>query len=90
MHSSDDDFQQPSNEDAQGNVLTEEERALTTMNDSLRTPNKEDTKPAANPENQESPPSPEPNQKRLRKQDQETEQMKKLFAIFTKNTQKQL
>jgi hypothetical protein len=31
------------------------------MNDSHQTPNKEDTKPAAKPENQESPPSPEMN-----------------------------
>jgi hypothetical protein len=60
------------------------------MNDSHRSPNKEDTKPAANPENQESPPSPEPNRKRLRKQKNKTEQMKKRLATFTENTQKQL
>jgi hypothetical protein len=40
----DDDFQQPSDEDAQGNVLTAEEQTLIMMNDSHRTPNKEDTK----------------------------------------------
>jgi hypothetical protein len=90
IHSSDDDFQKPSDEDAQVNVLTEEERALITMNDSHRTLNKEGTKPAAKPEDQESPPSPEPNQNRLRKQEHETEKMKKLFATFTENTQKQL
>jgi hypothetical protein len=55
-----------------------------------QTPNKEDTRPAADPEDQESPPSPEPNRRRLLKQEHETEQMKKLFADFTKNTPKQL
>jgi hypothetical protein len=60
------------------------------MNDFHRTPNKEDTKPAAEPEDQESTPSPEPNRIRLRKQEYETEQMKKLFSTFTENTQKQL
>jgi hypothetical protein len=64
----------------------EEERALITMNDSHRTPNKEDTKPAADPKDQESPPSPEPNRRILRKQEHESEQMKKLFATFTENT----
>jgi hypothetical protein len=83
LDSSDDGFQQPSDKDAQGNVLTEEEWALIKMNDSHRTPKKEDTKPAAEPEDQESPPSPEPNQRRIRKQEHETEQMKKLFATFT-------
>jgi hypothetical protein len=83
-------FQQPPDEDAQGNVLTEEERALIKMNDSHRTPNKEGTKPAAEPDDQKSPPSPEPNQRRLQKQKHETEKLKKLFATFTKNTQKQL
>jgi hypothetical protein len=42
---------QPSNEDPQGNLITEEEQALIKMDDSHRTPNKEDTKPAAQPEN---------------------------------------
>jgi uncharacterized protein YeaO (DUF488 family) len=60
------------------------------MKDSHRTPNKEDTKPAAKPENQESTPSPELNQRRLWKQEHETDHMKKLFDTFTKNTQKQL
>jgi hypothetical protein len=69
INSSDDDFQQPSDEYAQGNVLTAEEQTLIMMNDSHQTPNKEDTKPAAKPENQESPPLPEPNRRRLRKQE---------------------
>jgi hypothetical protein len=90
IDSIDDGFQQPSDEDAQGNVLTEEELALTEMNESHRTPNKQDAKPEAEPEDQETLPSPEPNRRRLRKQEHETEQMKKLFETFTKNTQKQL
>jgi hypothetical protein len=89
IDSSDDGFQQPSDEDAQGNVLTEEEIALIKMNNSHSTPNKQDEKPAAEPEDQTTPPSPEPNRSRLRKQEHETEQMKKLFEIFTENTQKQ-
>jgi hypothetical protein len=63
IDSSDNGFQQPSDEDAQGNVLTTEELALTKMNDSHRTPNKQDAKPAAELEDQENPPSPEPNQR---------------------------
>jgi hypothetical protein len=90
IDSSDEGFQQPSDEDAQGNVLTEEELALTKMNDSHRTPNKQDAKSAAEPEYQETLPSPEPNLRRLRKQEHENEQMKKLFETFTENTQKQL
>jgi hypothetical protein len=53
IDSSDDDFQPPSDEDAQGNVLTEEELALTKINDPHSTPNKQDAKPAAEPEDQE-------------------------------------
>jgi hypothetical protein len=90
VNSSDDDFQQPSEGDAKGKVITAEEQTLIMMNDSHRAPNKEDTKPAANPEDEESPPSPEPNQTILRKQEQESDHMKKLFATLAENTQKQL
>jgi hypothetical protein len=90
VNSSDDDFMQPSDEDPQGNVLTEEEQALIKMNDSHRNPNKEDTKPAAQPENEDSSPSPEPDLKRLSKQEHEADRMKKLFATLAENTQKQL
>jgi hypothetical protein len=38
---------QPSDKDAQGKVLAEEELARIKMSDSHRTPNKEDKKPAA-------------------------------------------
>jgi hypothetical protein len=49
VNSSDENFMEPSDEDAQGNVLTAEEQTLIMMNDSHQTPNKEDTKPAATP-----------------------------------------
>jgi hypothetical protein len=68
VHSSDDDFMQPSDEDAQGNVLTEEELSSIRTIDTHRTPNKEDGKPAAKPENKDSSPPPGPNQRRLDKQ----------------------
>jgi hypothetical protein len=87
VHSSDDNFLQPPDEDAQGNVLKAEEQTLITMNDSHRNPNKEDTKPAAKPEDEDSPPSPEQNRRRLRKQEHESDHMKKIFATMPK-TQK--
>jgi hypothetical protein len=90
MNSSDDDFLQPSDEDAQGNVLTEEEQALIKIKYSHLAPNKEDTKPAVQPENEDSSPSPEPNRRKLRKQEHESDHMKKLFATLAENTQKQL
>jgi hypothetical protein len=80
----------PSDEDPQGNVLTEEEQALIKMNDPHRTPNKEVKKQAAQPENEDSSLSPEPDQKRPSKQEHEADNMKKLFATLAKNTQKQL
>jgi hypothetical protein len=57
---SDDGFQQPSDEDEQGNVLTTDELAPPNMNDSHHTPNRQDAKLAADPEDQETPPLPEP------------------------------
>jgi hypothetical protein len=79
---------QPSDKDAQGNVLTEEEQALIKMNDSHRTLNKEDATPACQPKNEDSSPSPEPDRRRLRKQEHESDHMKKLFATLAENTQK--
>jgi hypothetical protein len=87
VNSSDDDFMQPSDKDPQGNVLMEEEQALIKMNDSHRTPNKEDTTPAAQPENEDSFPSPESDRRRISKQEHEADHMKKLFATFAENTQ---
>jgi hypothetical protein len=57
--------------------------------DIKQTPNKEDTKQAGEAEEQ-TPTSPERQERRLRKHDDETEKMKKLFAIFAANTQKQI
>jgi hypothetical protein len=57
------------------------------MNYSHRTPNKEDSKPAAQPENEDISPSPEPYRRRLNKQEHETYNMKKLFATLAENTQ---
>jgi hypothetical protein len=65
VNSSDEYFIQPSDKDAQGNVITEEELASIRMSDTHRTPNEEDGKPAAQPENEDSSPSPEPNRRRL-------------------------
>jgi hypothetical protein len=90
VNSSDDSFMQPSDEDLQGNVLMEEELASIKMINSHRTPNKEDTKPAAQPENEGSSPSPEPNRRRLNKQEHEADNMKKPFTTLAENTQKQL
>jgi hypothetical protein len=90
VKSSDDGFMQPSHEDPQGNILTEQEQAIIKMNDSHRTPNKEDTKPAAQPENEDSSPSPEPYKRRLNRQEREAEIMKKCFTTLAENTQKQL
>jgi hypothetical protein len=47
IDSSADSFQQPSDEEAQGNVLTEEKLALIKMNDSHRSLSKQDAKLAA-------------------------------------------
>jgi hypothetical protein len=51
INSTYDEFVQPSDEDAQGNVLTDKELARKRMTDVHRTPSKEDSKPAAQPEN---------------------------------------
>jgi hypothetical protein len=90
INSTDDEFVQPSDEDAQGNVLTDEELARKRMTDVQRTPSKEDSKPAAQPENEDIPPSPEQHRERLSKRYHEPEHMKKLFANLAKNIQKQL
>jgi hypothetical protein len=56
VKSSDDEFIQPSDEDVQVNVLTEEELTINRMSDVHRTPIKKDSKPAAKPENVDSSP----------------------------------
>jgi hypothetical protein len=90
VNSSDDEFIQPSDEDAQGNVLTEEELTSNRMSVVHRTLSKEDSKPAAKPKNEDSSPLPEQHRERLNKRDHESENIKKLFSNLAKNTQKQL
>jgi hypothetical protein len=68
VNSSVDGFIKPPDEDAQGSVLMEEELASIKISDYHRTPNKEDSKPAAQPENEDSSLLPEPNRRRLNKQ----------------------
>jgi hypothetical protein len=60
------------------------------MTDVHRTPSKEDRKPAARPENEDSSPSPEQHRERLSKRDHESENIKKLFANLAETTTKQL
>jgi hypothetical protein len=67
INTTDDEFVQPSDEDAQCNILTDEELTRKRMADVQRTPSKEDSKPAAQPEDEDSPPSPEQPRERLRK-----------------------
>jgi hypothetical protein len=72
VNSIDDKCIQPSDEDAQGKVLTEEELTSNRMSDVHRTPSKEDSKPAAKPENEDSSPSPEQHRDILHKRDHES------------------
>jgi hypothetical protein len=80
---------QPSDEDAQGNILSDEEIKRKRMADVQLTPSKEDSKPAAQSEVEESPLSAEQPRNRLRKRYDELEQMKKLFADLARDNQKQ-
>jgi hypothetical protein len=90
INSTDEKFMQPSDEDDQGSVLTDEELARKRITNVHRTPSKEDSKPAAQPKNEDSSPSPDQHRERLSKRDHESENMKKLFANLAKNIQKQL
>jgi hypothetical protein len=60
------------------------------MTDVHQTPSKEDSKPAAQPENEDSSPPPEQHREKLSKRDHESENIKKLFANLAENTPKQL
>jgi hypothetical protein len=60
------------------------------MNDSHLTPNKKNTKPAAQPENEDRSLSNEPHRRRISKKEHEADHIKKLFATLAENTQKQL
>jgi hypothetical protein len=60
------------------------------MNDYHRTLNIEEKEPAAQPENEDSSPSPEPDRKRVSKQKHESDHMKKVFTTLAENAQQQL
>jgi hypothetical protein len=89
VNSTNEEFAQPSDEDAQGSVLTDEELARKRMADVQRTPSKEDSKPAAQLEDEDSSLSPEQHRDRLSKRYHESEHMKQLFTDLAKTTQKQ-
>jgi hypothetical protein len=89
INSTEDEFMQPSDEDAQGNILLDEELTIKRMADVQRTPSKEDSKTAAQPEDEDSPLSAERTRERLRKRYHESEQMKKIFADLVRDNQKQ-
>jgi hypothetical protein len=73
INSTDDEFMQPSDEDAQGNVLPDDELKRKRAAAAQKTPNKEDRKPAAQSEAEESPLSVEQPRQRLRKRNHESE-----------------
>jgi hypothetical protein len=89
INSTGDEFMQPSDEDAQGNVLPDEEIEIKRVDAAQKTPNKEDSKPAAQSEAEESPLSVEQPRNRLRKQHHESETMKQLFTNLARDNQKQ-
>jgi hypothetical protein len=77
---------QPSDEDAQGNVLQDERKRMAAAQ---QTPRKEDSKPSAQSEAEESPLSAEQPRNRIGKRYHELEKMKKLFADLSRDNQKQ-
>jgi hypothetical protein len=89
INSTDDEFMQPSDEDDQGNVLPDEEIERKRMDAAQKTPSKEDSKPAAQSEAEESPLSAEQPRNRLRKRYHESETMKQILANLARYNQKQ-
>jgi hypothetical protein len=82
VSSSDNRFDQPSDEDALGNIISIPKMDIDAEEDIKQTPNKADAKPP--PEEEEQPsPSPESKEKRMSKHDAINEKMKKLFTTFT-------
>jgi hypothetical protein len=67
INSTDDEFMQPSDEGAQGNVLPDRELTRKRMADVQGTPSKEDSKPSAQPEDEDSPLFAEQPRERLHK-----------------------
>jgi hypothetical protein len=80
---------QPSDEDAQGNVLPDEELERKRTYAAQKTPSKEDSKPAAQSEAEESHLYVEQPRHRLGKRNHESEEMKLLFANLARENQKQ-
>jgi hypothetical protein len=80
---------QLSDEDAQVNVLPDEEIERKRMAAAQKTSSKEDSKPAAQSEAEESPLSAEQPRNRIRKRYHESETMKQLFANLARDNQKQ-
>jgi hypothetical protein len=80
---------QPSDKYAQGSVLPDEELTRKSMANVQQTPSKEDSKPAAQPEDEESPLSAEQPRERFPRRYHESEQMKKTFADLVRDNQKQ-
>jgi glutamine synthetase adenylyltransferase len=80
---------QPSGEDAQGNVLPDNEIERKRVAAAQKIPSKEDSKPAAQSEAEESPLSVEQPRNRLHKRHHESETMKQLFADLAIDNQKQ-
>jgi hypothetical protein len=89
INSTDDEFMQPSDEDAQGNVLPDDELERKRAAASQKTPSKEDSKPAAQSEAKESPLYVKEPRHRLRKRNHESEEMKQLFTDLARDNQKQ-
>jgi hypothetical protein len=82
--SREDGFEQPLDKDAQGNVLSIPRIDIDGEDDVRQTPDKADAKPEVGEKEQPSPsPSPKSKDKWLSKHDDDTEKMKKLFAVFT-------
>jgi hypothetical protein len=77
---------QPSDKDEQGNVLTTDELSLNKMDTSNCTPDKQDAKPVAAQEEQETPPSSKWNRRCLRKKNDETEKIETLRKFHSKHT----
>jgi glutamine synthetase adenylyltransferase len=80
---------QPSDEDAQCNVLPDDEIERKRSAAAQKTPRKEDSKPAAQSEAEESPLSVDQPINRLRKRHHESEAMEQLFADLARDNQKQ-
>jgi hypothetical protein len=88
LNSTDDEFMQPSDEDSQGNVLPDDGIKRKRAADAQKTPSKEDSKPSAESEAEESPLYIEQQRHRLRKRNHESEAMKQLFTDLARDNQK--